>query len=310
MKNVNYLNPSTTRIISKRLDNASSISLSIIIASHNNITELTTTLSNLINGKTNETEIIVVAAGCTDGTYDKVVVKFPHISVINCQDVGWGEANNIGTIFSRGEYLLFLGDDCVGKGNWLEELLDFAKHSDDFGSIGSVVEFPESGTYWVGGEIRRSIPRVRLNIFNSFEPIKNHLSRRVGFLPFPLIRKRVFQEVGGFDPEYFYLYDDPDLGMRLTLSEYTNYCINNSVIATTGSKAEGTPKKHYFGVRNELRFLLKFSSTVMLIPGFIIFSFGLFLYLFLRADHRFIKKTIEAIKWNVLQFREIRKFRP
>src|SRR6266536_2380216 len=57
-------------------------------------------------------EIIVVDNASPDGSADRIERAFPHVRMIrNRTNGGFGQGNNIGARWARGEYLAFLNPD-------------------------------------------------------------------------------------------------------------------------------------------------------------------------------------------------------
>ena len=68
-------------------------------------------------------EVIVVNDGSLDNTRD-IVAKFPKAKQIVIPNGGPSKARNVGAKAARGEYLIFIDDDCVPTSTWFSSLLD------------------------------------------------------------------------------------------------------------------------------------------------------------------------------------------
>jgi GT2 family glycosyltransferase len=278
-------------------------SVSIIMATHNNKGELLSTVSSIIENTFIPFELIVVAADCRDGTETAFLERFPNSSLIVTGDTGWGESNNIGALLSKADYLLFIGDDYTLRKGWLDSLLLHTK-SVSFGLLGSMIDRPEEGVSLIGGffNLKEVAPALAVPI--SYFPKKELIE--VGYLGCPLISRTLFFEIGGFDPEYFYLYDDADLGCRLKKRGYRNYCVTTSRVSTTGSKAKNTPKMLYYSLRNRIRFTLihiEYSKILLVLS----FTLGIILLNCIHFTRRkridFLKAEFKAITWNIINLR-------
>lgn len=86
-------------------------------------------------------EVIVVANGCTDGTEEHVRSLGPPFKVISFPDpLGYTKATNEGIKTARGEFIVFLNNDCQllpqPKSQWLEWLLQPFREEPKMGVTG------------------------------------------------------------------------------------------------------------------------------------------------------------------------------
>jgi GT2 family glycosyltransferase len=99
-----------------------------------------------------------------------------------------------------------------------------------------------------------------------------------------LIEKKIFNELGGFDENYFFYYEDTDFGWRLRSRGY-------KIILSPKAKVYHKyffgrhPRKFYYAERNRIITLLKNyeSKTLFLImPSFLLTEAGVLFYFLLR----------------------------
>jgi glycosyltransferase involved in cell wall biosynthesis len=147
-------------------------------------------------------EVIVVDDGSIDGTKDAVerFAAGSGLAVVFLQEAhaGPAAARNAGARKARGTILAFTEDDVEPEPRWLEHAARY---------------FQDPGTAALEGETRS----VASGNLRSFESPGTH-----GFLPCNLfVRRDLFLEAGGFDPEYcdlrlgLYFREDADFGCRL-----------------------------------------------------------------------------------------------
>jgi glycosyltransferase involved in cell wall biosynthesis len=102
--------------------------ISVIICTYNRAQLLKRTLNSLINQTISykKFEVIVIDDGSTDNTSDicnmmsKVLPNMRYVSVET--NIGLGSARNLGIRSARGDYLLFVDDDCIANEDWAERL--------------------------------------------------------------------------------------------------------------------------------------------------------------------------------------------
>jgi len=130
-------------------------------------------------------------------------------------NLGFGGAVNYAAQKARGEYLVLLNDDCVIEPGWLEALVEAAGRRPNAGLIGGTFLHPD-GTLQEAGSILWSdgsssaVGDGRDATFMRFERRVDYCSG--GSL---LIRKDVWEALGGFDDQYYpAYYEDVDLSLR------------------------------------------------------------------------------------------------
>jgi len=124
-------------------------------------------------------------------TMDIVMVPTGEVSPSIKRDMGASRA--------RGEYLAFIDDDAYPQNNWLNVAYDFLSKNKDVGAIGGPAITPKSDPFWA-----RVSGAVFLSRFSGGFPeryVPTQPPREVNDWPSVnlIIRKSVFDEVGGFD---------------------------------------------------------------------------------------------------------------
>jgi glycosyltransferase involved in cell wall biosynthesis len=107
---------------------------SIIIPTYNRLDKLKKTLKSIENQSFNrgDFEVVVVNDGSTDKEYKKFrglsnLYKRLDLKLFEQENFGAGIARNKGVIKSKGEYIIFVGDDTSLSKNFLKEHYDFLK---------------------------------------------------------------------------------------------------------------------------------------------------------------------------------------
>ncbi|OGK35875.1 hypothetical protein A3A93_02195 [Candidatus Roizmanbacteria bacterium RIFCSPLOWO2_01_FULL_38_12] len=226
--------------------------LSIIVLSYNtrDITKscLQSAFKTLKKTPSLESEIIVVDNASSDGSQDiladfKKTVNTSHINVqiiFNSKNSGFTRGNNQAARLAKGENLLFLNSDVIIDSiNW-QELLD---HLDSDGSIAALTVkvilenksidpashrgFPtiwNSFCYYSKLEaLTKSIPAIN-EIFGGYHLTYHDLTKTHEIDSpsgaFYLVKKKLFEEVSGFDEDFFMYGEDLDLSFRLKEKGY------------------------------------------------------------------------------------------
>ncbi len=225
--------------------------VSIIILNYNGREHLEACLSSLqdLEFPEQQSEIVVVDNGSTDGSLGFVKARFPRVILIhNESNLGFSKAANIGAERAKGEYLAFLNNDMrVGK-NWLSVLLETARGAERFACVGSTV------LNWDGTEVDFK-GRIDDAFCLAYEPTEDKspaLADAAGYAlslfasgGAALIKRQVFQELGGFDPDFFLYQEDVDLGWRLWLRGHECAVSSKSVVYHRGGASSNKLPSEY-----------------------------------------------------------------
>ena len=182
---------------------------------------------------------IVVDNASSDGSADKLDDFSFNLTVIrNSENRGFGSACNQGARIGEGEYILFLNPDIRLLPDSLTKALLFLEESrnkrvgilgiqllDDDGEIQrSAARFPTpwSLTYQMVGLDRLWPGRFPPYIMSDWDHWE---SREVDQVQgaFFLMRRNVYEELGGFDERFFMYYEDVDFAYRARLAGWRNY---------------------------------------------------------------------------------------
>jgi GT2 family glycosyltransferase len=234
------------------------LQLSIIIVNFNVKYFLEQCLQSvLLATKNTATEIFVVDNNSSDGSKDYLEHLFYQVKFIWLnENVGFAKANNIAVAKATGEYIVFLNPDTIVAEDSFEKTIAFAKSNYSTGAVG-VKMIDGSGSFLK--ESKRAFPSPSISLFKilgfaSLFPTskifaKYHLgnlsvneNHEVDVLAgaFMLISKKVIDEVGSFDEDFFMYGEDVDLSYRIQKAGYKNYYFAQTTIIHF--KGESTKK--------------------------------------------------------------------
>jgi len=176
-------------------------------------------------------EIIVVDNASTDGSCEMILQHFPEIiTVCNKENVGFSKANNQGVARAKGKYILILNPDTLLSEDTLQKIFSFAEKSPTLGAI-SVPLYDGTGKFLP--ESKRNIPTPWVSLKKLLgksklyyaEHLKEDESGNIDILAgaFMWLEKAKYQEVGGFDEDYFMYGEDIDLSYKLLKKGFQNY---------------------------------------------------------------------------------------
>ncbi|GGK56755.1 MULTISPECIES: glycosyltransferase family 2 protein [Flavobacteriaceae] len=198
------------------------------------------------------TEIIVVDNNSNDESCKILLEKYPEVILLkNKENVGFSKANNQGVKAATGDYVLILNPDTIIAEDTLDKIFAYAKIKQNLGVLG-VKLIDGAGKF--APESKRGIPTPNA----SFNKLFGISSKRTGkyyatYLDenesgiikvasgaFMFIKRTVFNEVKGFNEDYFMYGEDIDLSMKLLNKGYQNYYYADTQIIHF--KGESTPK--------------------------------------------------------------------
>lgn len=230
---------------------------SVIIVNHNGAHLLHECLEALLRQTHPSYEVIVVDNGSTDKSEQLVREKFPTVHFLKLgANLGFSGGNNRGIEAARGVYIVLLNNDAVPEPQWLEELCKAMKQNPRVGLCASRMMFYGTdridctGLSWlVWGRSRNLGWREKCQ--------EKHLQAREVFgacAGAALYRKKMLDEIGLFDEDFFLYAEDLDLSFRAQLAGYQCLYVPTAVVhhhagATTGTP-QGRARRVYYSVRN------------------------------------------------------------
>lgn len=212
--------------------------LSIIVVNYNVRFFLQVCLESLQAASAHiDSEIIVVDNASSDGSVDMIRTHFPSVVLIpNSENMGFGRACNTALAQASGRYVLFINPDTLVGESLLSDAISVFHTDDKIGAVGVCLL---DGNGQVLRESKRSIPSLwssftkfsglsevfrNTPFFNGYYSpgLEYDQSGDIDVLPgaFMLIRKKVLDAVGGFDPRFFMYAEDIDLSYRITQAGY------------------------------------------------------------------------------------------
>jgi len=189
-----------------------------------------------------EFEIIVVDDASTDSTPQQLASYGDRVrTVTHAINTGFATACNDGAAIATGEYLVFLNNDTVAHGQWLDALLSYATRYPQAAVVGSKLLFPNDTIQHAGVVIGQD--RWPRHIYAGFPADHSAVnkSRRFQIVTAAcmLARRAAFEQVGGFDESFINGAEDVDLCLRLgERGAEIHYC-HESVLYHLESVSDG-----------------------------------------------------------------------
>lgn len=236
-------------------------------------------------------EVIVVDNGSGDNTVYLVKQKFPKVKIIRLSNnTGAAAGRNTGAKKARFSYIYFLDDDAYVNKDTLSQAFKTIQTDPKIAIIQSMVfsSFNHKRILGLAHDVNTTTSLIKVLGIGEFD---NGQYTKVMDIPMAggtcLVRKSVFEKVGGFDEKFFIPYEDSDISLRIRKLGYRIVCdpksktwhddlkpteINNRV----RSIGIASPERAYYVGRNKIYFMRKHSRGV----GRVVF-FGLLLPMFI-----------------------------
>ena len=204
-----------------------------------------------------ETEVIVIDNSSTDNSVVMVKENFPLVKVI-CSEInlGFGKANNSAVRYSKGSHLLFLNTDTILIESTPKILSNYLAQHQDIGAISARITF-EDGSYQLSGgrlpnlaiefldKIRYGVDQKWHHIFSKLYDRKYSNIQEIGWLTGAclMMRRDVFEQLGGFDESFFMYFEDKDICKRVNEAGWkVVYYPQTSLIHLLGGSSQDVKK--------------------------------------------------------------------
>lgn len=195
-----------------------------------------------------EAEIIVIDNASPDDSCQMVKEFFPEVTLIeNKENVGFSKANNQAVNVAKGEYVCILNPDTAVAEGTFEKCLGISESSEKIGAIG-VYLLDGTGNFLP--ESKRNVPTPFISLLKILGFTKKYYASKlseeatgsVSVLvgAFMFLKRSVYNEVGGFDEDYFMYGEDIDLSYKIEKAGYKNHYIGST--ETLHYKGESTQK--------------------------------------------------------------------
>jgi GT2 family glycosyltransferase len=250
--------------------------LSIIIVNWNSAGFVKKCLESIYaNADDLEFEIVVVDNNSRDECQEIVKTYFPRVRFIQSKDnLGFAGANNLGVRCCRGRKLLFLNPDTEFVGSVMRPLSSFLDETADAGIVGPkllnsdmsvqtscIAPFPSILNLTLDSEfLRRIFPTLPVW---GISPLLDDST-----LPVPvevvvgaclMVKAKLFETLGGFDPRYFMYAEDADLCFSANELGWKTYYVPSTHVIHHGGCSSGVQTASHFSAivmrESILRFL-------------------------------------------------------
>lgn len=238
-------------------------------------------------------QIVVVDNGSTDEDPRKIRQIFPGVELIELKaNKGLSFARNVGLKTVESDLVLLVDDDVYLTSGVLRMLVETHRETNAVIVCPRIVLYPEGDILQCDGASIHFAGMLALR--HGYSLVQVHSPKRalVGGVigACLLIERQTLMEIGNFDEDYFFYFEDMELSYRVLAQGYTIFCEERAV--ALHDRGEGTenlsfrgtgiyPKRRaYFTIRNRwLTIMLHYQmrTLIVLSPVFFLYEFGVFL---------------------------------
>ena len=230
-------------------------SIAVIIPTYNRSHTLRRALDSVNNQTVRPSEICVVDDGSTDETEQLLSRHYPQVNYVYQNNAGVSSARNAGVALTRGHWLAFLDSDDEWMPNKLERQLQEINSNNTFPLV-------HCDEIWIRNG-------VRVNAMHKHQKAGGEIFERC--LPLcvispsaVMIKRRLFEEVGGFD-ESLPACEDYDLWLRIC-SRHPVLYIEEALLRKYGGHDDQLSRQHWGMDRFRVKALVTLLNTGNLRP--------------------------------------------
>jgi GT2 family glycosyltransferase len=259
---------------------------SIIIPNYNGEKFLQNCIASIYNQTHTNFELIIVDNASDDLSCDFIEANYEQYNQIKLiklpQNYGFSRAVNEGIKVAQGEYVVLLNNDTEATPSWLSNLVKCIESDEKIFSCSSKMirynsrdKIDDAGDEYtiLGWAYKRGDGLDRNKYANDSEIFSSCAGAAI-------YRKKVFDEIGYFDEDFFAYMEDVDICYRSKISGYKNVYCSEAIVYHVGSATSGSKYNSFkvrLAARNNIYVIVKnmpvfqlFINLPFLLIGFII----------------------------------------
>lgn len=271
-----------------------SLDLSIIIVSWNVSQYLAACLDSIqANVGDLNMEVLVVDSNSSDSTVEMLHTRYPWVKILSqSENVGFTRGNNIGLAAAQGRHCFLLNPDTEIVAQALTQMVKYIDQHPEVGIVGPHTLNSDGTTQ----STRRRFPTLITALFEStwlqrFAPrrvldryyahdIADNATADVDWVQGSavLLRRAVYQQIGGLDEQYINFSEELDWCKRARLAGWRVVYLGDTTIIHHGGKSfeQVVSVKHIYFQQSKLRYFHKYHGwlAALILRLFLIASYG------------------------------------
>ena len=212
--------------------------LSIIIVNYNVTLELDNCINSILQYlKGTEFEILIIDNNSPDRSVESLEIKYPQVRFFFLnENLGFSKANNFIVDKSESDYILILNPDTEFVEDFVTPIINYISGHQHTGICAPTLVYKDlsyqnSAGSKMGLFYETAEALLYINLYRRFKK-NNKLWRYKANKPFKigwasgacfLLKRSIYNEVKGFNTEYFLNYEDLDFCNKVIKKGYNNY---------------------------------------------------------------------------------------
>ncbi|HSD14224.1 MAG TPA: glycosyltransferase family 2 protein [Flavobacterium sp.] len=226
-----------------------------------------------------EAKIYVADNASTDASVSYLKTNFPSVTIIeNKANFGFAQGYNEALQFVEEDIYALVNSDIEVTENWLQPIISLFENEPTTAIIQpKLLDFKNKANFEYAGAAggfidKYGFPFCRGRIFETIESDSGQYNDTFEIFWASgacfFIRKEIFRELKGFDPDFFAHQEEIDLCWRAFNKGYRiKYCGASTVYHVGGATLEsGSPRKTFLNFRNSVWMMLKNLPSSQLFP--------------------------------------------
>jgi hypothetical protein len=318
------------------------INVTIVIVNWNSKDMLRDCLSSIIkHNNVDSIRIVVIDNDSSDSSAEMVKNSFPFVKIINSGgNIGFARANNIAIPHIETPFVLFLNPDTLVYDGTIDKMVQFMKNHNEVGAVSCKMKYLEGQSDKIGADggaqtlALQWFPSPLTEFITILFLTDKNIQRFKKYLPYHdpnksgylnklmgtcmMVRKKVMDDVGGFDERFFMYGEDADLSKRISDNGWKLYYMSEAeIVHLCGGTSNKSNKE--FSIITMCESIQKLMGKYYGMPGKILYKLIVFigsifricvLFVISIASRLFsrnkqsnsqesIKKYIIMLKWSL-----------
>ena len=250
--------------------------VSVIIPTYNRAEMLRKCVISVCQNTYKDIEVLIVDNASTDNTQEVIRRCIDndnriHYTKLEVNMMAAG-GRNAGIRIARGEFLLFLDNDNIVEKNMIEELVIAFSKKKEAGMIGALSLNGDS--IWSLGSFYNFWTLRSINFMGEKPFYKDEITKEYYQTCLcqnnMMVKRECIRKIGGFDRQYYAMYEEADFGYRLCKAGYKSFFYPKAITHHMGYRADNensclrkygleSTKRAFCFARNRSVFMKKFA---------------------------------------------------
>jgi len=296
--------------------------VSIIVINFNGKEYVLNCLKSILKNHYSNYEVIVADNGSNDGSVEAIKKNFgnrKNFQVLSLKkNLGPAYARNQGVEKAKGKYLGFLDNDTLVHPDWIKNAIPEFEKNKKLGIVQCKLLLAKERNRidYIGEFLGQN--GFLVQIAKAGEEDKGQYDQKTKILAAKsagmFIRRKTFDQIGGFDEDYFIYVEETDLGWRSWLAGYETLLIPESIVyhefgtstvILGKSKTDFNAKFH--GTKNYILTLFKnldFVNLCKILPIHLCLWIGLAWFILFSGRFKQFIWIHQGIFWNIINFKK------